>query len=143
MSPELDKQLCEKYPLIFADRSKSMQESCMFWGLDVGNGWYNLLDQLCSFLQFHTDKNDYPQVIATQVKEKFGTLSFYNRMEKKEGSERSYEMLDGAISFAELISGSICENCGNPGKISGKGWLKTRCETCLAIEDSPVKTSKE
>lgn len=61
------------------------------------------------------------QVVATQVKEKFGTLRFYT-----EGGD---EYCGGVISMAEAISGVTCERCGNPGKTNNSGWLKTLCET--------------
>lgn len=51
----LDKYLCDKYPKIFCDRNKSEMESCMHWGLSVGNGWFNLLDELCNQIQHHID----------------------------------------------------------------------------------------
>ena len=49
----------------------------MCWGFSCGDGWYLLIDRLCSSLQWDTDTNKYPQVVATQVKEKYGTLRFY------------------------------------------------------------------
>jgi hypothetical protein len=120
MSPDKDKALCEKYPKIFANRGGDMRETCMSWGLACGDGWYGLLDRLCSLLQWDTDKNGHPQVVAFQVKEKYGTLRFYTC-----GSdERQY----GMISFAEHESGYICEVCGLPGEINEAGWMYTRCE---------------
>ena len=47
MKPELDKQLCEKYPKIFKNRNASQMESCMYWGIDVSDGWYDIIDALC------------------------------------------------------------------------------------------------
>lgn len=61
-----------------------------------------------------------PQVVATQVKEKFGTLRFYVY-----GSDK---YCDGVISMAEALSGVTCEVCGNSGKTNNSGWLKTLCE---------------
>jgi hypothetical protein len=48
MKKELDNKLCETYPKIFRNRNASMQESCMHWGFECGDGWYNLIDQLCN-----------------------------------------------------------------------------------------------
>jgi hypothetical protein len=47
---DLDKQLCEKYPLIFRDRHANMQVTAMCWGIGVGDGWYNIIDILCGLL---------------------------------------------------------------------------------------------
>lgn len=185
MTPELDKQLCEKYPLIFADRDKSAMESCMFWGLAVGDGWYNLIDTLCATIQDHIDwsiksnqmtkehnamviaaragdltlfnnrftkispqwrdkylnemlattvdgENNYglgiradseiiPQLVADQVKEKFAGLRFYHH-----GGD---EFCDGVIRQAAAMSVRTCEECGAPGTVGGRSWIKTLCDT--------------
>lgn len=55
MRQELDKLLCEKYPKMMVNRNKNMQETCMCWGFDCGDGWYNILDQLMSNIQHHID----------------------------------------------------------------------------------------
>lgn len=174
MNLELDKQLCEKYPKIFADRNKPMTETCMCWGFDHGEGWYNIIDSLCSNIQHHIDwtqkkyentlkrnammlaarqgdwslfdayyqtilpsvKEEYkqraltdeikepelpcPQVVAEQVKEKFGTLRFYYR-----GGD---DYIDGVVSMAESMSAVTCETCGKPGTTTRGGWIRTLCE---------------
>lgn len=73
-------------------------------GITCGDGWFNLLDALSSTLQFQTDHCRALQVIAIQVKEKFGALSFYRR--EVSGAQH------GMISLAEAMSTRICENCG-------------------------------
>ena len=55
MKQELDKLLCEKYPKMMVNRNKNMQETCMCWGFDCGDGWYNILDQLMGNIQHHID----------------------------------------------------------------------------------------
>ena len=55
MKQELDKLLCEKYPKMMVNRNKSMQETCMCWGFDCGDGWFNILDQLMGNIQHHID----------------------------------------------------------------------------------------
>jgi hypothetical protein len=125
MREELDKQLCTKYPLIFAKRNGDMTETCMYWGFECGDGWYDLIDELCGTIQNYIDNNSsatrvIPQLVAEQVKEKFGTLRFYTS-----GGDR---LIDGMIWFAESMSGRICEVCGSPGKSSGSGWITTLCK---------------
>lgn len=121
MRPELDNALCEKFPLIFADRSGSMTTTAMCWGFDVGDGWYSLIDVLCEELQRDTDQQGALQVVATQVKEKYGGLRFYVHA----ASDRQMAMID----FAEALSYRICEDCGAPGSLDErKGrWMTTRC----------------
>ena len=133
MKQELDKLLCEKYPKMMVNRNKPMQETCMCWGFECGDGWYNILDQLMSNIQHHIDWNNknfekgytqykqVPQVTLDQVKEKFGTLRFYYT-----GGD---DVIDGMVRMAESMSGVTCEECGNSGTTGGQGWLVTLCET--------------
>lgn len=139
MNEILDKQLCEKYPKIFAGRNSPMTETCMCWGFGHGDGWYNIINQLCSNIQGHIDWNnsqrerllkenkhnltipdEIKQVVATQVKEKFGTLRFYY-----EGGDSK---IDGMVRMAESMSSVTCETCGKPGTTGGTGWIHTACE---------------
>jgi hypothetical protein len=55
MKQELDKLLCEKYPKMMVNRNLPMTETCMCWGFDCGDGWYNILDQLMGNIQHHID----------------------------------------------------------------------------------------
>lgn len=55
MKQELDVKLVEKYPKIFKNRYASMQTTAMCWGVDCGDGWYNILNVLCANIQRHID----------------------------------------------------------------------------------------
>lgn len=126
MSPELDAKLCGDYPLIFANRTADPGSTLMCWGFDHGDGWYLLIDRLCRHIQHHIDSaarqgRTVPQVVAVQVKEKFGTLRFY--------ADGGDEFTRSAIWFAEALSGDICEVCGDPGERRNTGWIRTLCDT--------------
>jgi hypothetical protein len=132
MRQELDRLLCEKYPKMMVNRNLPMTETCMCWGFDCGDGWYNILNQLMGNIQHHIDwKNRkgevVPQVTLDQVKEKFGTLRFYYT-----GGD---DAIDGMVRMAESMSGVTCEECGSPGKRRGKGWIYTACEAHTKPED--------
>lgn len=136
MSPELDKKLCEKYPVIFRDRHGNKMTTAMCWGFDHGDGWYHLLDSLCHTIQSHIDSNqehihwcyqngaeppeEIPQVVAVQVKEKYATLRFYYN-----GGDSH---IDGAVHAIETLSRYVCEECGKPGEVRNDGWLRTLCD---------------
>lgn len=177
MREDLDTELCKKYPKIFADRYKSMRETCMCWGFECGDGWYNILNTACGMIQSHIDWSRkqrlsnlrfnralkkalsgnkepltkyysfngvvdgyvlerveeaitkaafrnvveaVPQVVADQVKEKFGTLRFYVH-----GGD---EYTNGIVAMAEAMSANMCETCGKPGKLRGRGWIYTACD---------------
>ena len=171
MSPELEEKLFTKYPKIFRDANKSPQESCMAFGLEVGDGWYDLIDVLCeAFTYTYTttvkvDEEDAkrldikpyidrdgrimcffnvkpPQVVADQVKEKFGTLRFYYHLEYSEDNlslvetkkypeldainKRYADYIDGVVHFADIASGRTCEVTGTEGVLQKRGgWWKT------------------
>lgn len=132
MKQELDEALCAKYPKIFCNRHAPMTETAMCWGFDVGNGWYQILDSLCGNIQSyidwknrsadanHKDVKPVPQVVATQVKEKFGGLRFYY-----EGGD---EQIYGMVRMAESWASVTCEECGHPGTIRHGGWIRTLCD---------------
>lgn len=126
MKQELDEYLCKVYPKIFANRYKDMTETAMCWGFDCGDGWFQILNQLCNNIQHHInwknkDGEVVAQVVADQVKEKFGTLRFYYT-----GGD---DYISGLVSMAESMSGVTCEECGAPGESGGSGWISTLCET--------------
>ena len=55
MKQELQQKLYEKYPKIFRQKDMSMQETAMCWGIACGDGWYNIIDNLCFHLQSLVD----------------------------------------------------------------------------------------
>jgi hypothetical protein len=115
MSPELEKQLVEKYPKLFPEGPFWGAESP--WGVECGDGWYDILDNLCGSIASYGNADN---VVIDQIKEKFGTLRFYVT-----GGD---DMIDGMIWMAEHMSGHICEVCGNRGKMRTKGWMVTLCD---------------
>jgi len=126
MKQELDEYLCKVFPKIFAQRNLPMTETCMCWGFECGDGWFNIINQLCQNIQHHIDwknkeKEVVAQVVVSQVKEKYGTLRFYYS-----GGD---DTIDGMVSMAASMSGVTCEQCGNPGTQNYGGWITTLCET--------------
>ena len=123
MKQELEKKLVEKYPKIFGQIRSTPQQSCMAFGIETGDGWYWLLDNLCKGLQHNIDNNGQPQIVAAQVKEKFGGLRFY----VNSATDEQYAI----ISFVEDLSYSICESCGSTENISQtEGYIRTLCSSC-------------
>ncbi len=121
MTPEKDAPLCQRYPKIFADRHADLSVSLMGFGLAVRDGWLDLIDRLCAQLQSISDQPGAPQVVALQVKEKFGSLSFYVRGANDEHM--------AAIAAAARESKQICEICGAGGNlVVVSGCWMTRCD---------------
>jgi len=140
MTENLDSYLVEKYPKIFVNRYENMTKTAMCWGFEHGDGWFWLLDQLCYSIQSYIDTNNkflsddekIPQVVASQVKEKFGILCFYYY--------GGNSQIDGMISMTENMSGSVCEFCGSTEDIgSTKGWISIICKSCYDNSGDNIK----
>jgi hypothetical protein len=121
MHKALETILVKRYPTIFKKVGGDPKETCMHWGIAVGKGWFKIIADLCkSFLKFGDE------VVAEQVKEKFGGLRFYINPVQKEHEKEIYEL----IAKAEELSINTCETCGEPGEQRGKGWVRTLCYKC-------------
>jgi hypothetical protein len=139
MDRELQNKLYEKYPQFFVNKDKTPMESPMCFGIEVGNGWYQILSNVCWMIRQHEDnkrwrkkyleEND-PEKLAAepeyfpvkfdQVKEKYGGLRLYFS-----GGD---DYVEGLVSMAEAISYYVCEICGNKGEANKGGWISVRCE---------------
>jgi hypothetical protein len=107
MKEELDKLLCEKYPKMMVNRTKPMMETCMCWGFECGDGWFNILDQLMGNIQHHIDWKE---------KQRHSAID-YNKMAKaaKEGNFDLFEKANEYIQdkehkqkrLAETIAGDF------------------------------------
>lgn len=120
MSPELEQKLVEAYPEIFVDYKN--ENSPMYWGIQCGDGWYDLIESICWCIQSRIDiDTSLKQPTASTIKEKFGRLRI--------SMIDTDEYTNGVFHFAELISGRICEVCGGQGKVDTDefGVVRTRC----------------
>jgi hypothetical protein len=196
MNIKLQNKLYNDYPKIFKDATKSMKETCMCWGCECGDGWYTILDTLCKALtrtystSISLDEEDgkrlgikpyqwkdgphysftveCPQVVADQVKEKYGTLRFYFHLEYSDTItqlleskkypdlskilDRFSNFIDGIVHYAEIAAGMTCEVTGKPGALhtTPGHWYKTlniefaaNDESYKSREYEPVKFKNE
>jgi len=121
MKKELELKLVRKYPGLFVDYGGDMTKTCMAWGCSHGDGWYDILDVMCSNLE------KYDGVILAQVKEKFGGLRIYIHG----GNDDNWEEIHELISKAEEDSYKTCEYCGKPATLNqGRYWWRTVCDDC-------------
>jgi hypothetical protein len=166
MRKQLQRQLKEKYEILYpvVIKEKRYNEPFSDFGYECGDGWYNLIDELLSWLKFQHLTNQYPKITITQVKEKFGYLSFYYNnpefddmiwadwqlelpIEKlKSEFENQISKIRGAVSFASSISNTICENCGSNHEVARNNgnWINYYCKECrLAYDFKKVKEKEE
>jgi len=64
-----------------------------------------------------------------KILHKIKLLSYEENLLENQSS--AMNEIEGMISFAEHLSGRICESCGKEGKLTGKGWVTTLCDKCL------------
>lgn len=90
-------------------------------GFECGDGWMGLIYRLSQDISTHVESTGL-NIVATQVKEKFGTLRFY----VDGGDDEVFQLIDAA----EKESEAICELCGAPGTLVMTGWCSTLCDSC-------------
>jgi hypothetical protein len=149
MTPELEQHIREKYPLIFSQRCEMSINDGWFDIIDmlcsnIQNRIDNIVMQRQYAIEWNKDVNDpdydwadrsfvkrkerqvpelVEQVVATQIKEKFGTLRFYYN-----GGD---EFIRGLDSMAASMTSRTCEECGSPGtsrSTKKQRWVRVLCE---------------
>lgn len=109
MAPDLTETLKNKYSSIFGPT----------FYFECNDGWFTLIDNTCKVIQQHLKySTGVEQVIARQVKEKFGGLRFYY--------SGGNDYILGVVDLAEQMSYNICEISGLPGSMHvNLGHFKT------------------
>ena len=162
MRREIDEALCARYPLIFKDRNADMRTTAMCWGLECGDGWYNIIDTLCGLLtyEYRSAKSRYDHLMdvgvgnvlygtktvtqealdeaKTKLDEETLKVPVAVQVKEKFGGLRFYVQAATDkhyqyISFAESMSYRTCEECGAPGKTYTDGWHTTLCDIHAAM----------
>lgn len=123
--------LIKDFPRLYRGREKSITESSMPFGFACGDGWFALIYKLSAEIEaiakkHNIDENTDAWPKAVQVKEKFGGLRFYIDIE----SESIRKQVSDLVEQAEGKSFTICERCGQPGKVRFDSWVKTLCDAC-------------
>jgi len=148
MNKNKQEKIYKRYPDIFKEKDLSCQETNMCWGIACGDGWEILIYAICN--EIENIKRFYPgvNIVATQVKEKFGGLRFYYRLENNESIEyneceydRINAMVDGAISIAESLSYAICEKCGSTDQVkkhTNNMYIRSLCKKCRGEDGDNV-----
>ena len=156
MNKELEKKLSDKFPFMKKGKSLIEQHNAGFiddlysaFGLECGDGWYDLIYELCTEIQKAIDESRLPvNVEINQVKEKYGGLRFYYSLNFKENglgsidANKRKELSEKIFKLTNIYedkSYGVCELCGKPGKLrEDLDWMQTLCEECY----SKVKDKK-
>jgi len=107
MRQELDALLCEKYPKMMVNRNKGPMETCMCWGFECGDGWFQILNQLMGNIQHHIDWKERQREVAIkfrkmseQLKAGDSTLfeeEFKDMINQEYKTKRKQELIDDPL----------------------------------------------
>lgn len=125
MRTEFEERLRENYPQLFRHLRTDPMIVPLGRGIEVEDGWSDLIDRLCRDLSEELERNPDPGFCLEQVKQKFGVL-------------RVYATATTNARIAELIatvteeSRMTCETCGatRATQVTHKGKMQTLCPAC-------------
>ena len=122
----------KKYPKIFQDYKGN--PGGVNWK-DIPDGWVPVIDTLCKSIQHYIDNTSKwnneekkfinpPQVVCSQMKEKYGGLRFYT-----DGHD---DIVEGMIHMAEVMCDNICQDCGTDKDLGTTSqYIMTICRGCV------------
>lgn len=123
-------RLFRAFPALYRDRAAPITQSLMAFGFECGDGWVELLYNLSQALTEHAKKAGL-DIVATQVKEKWGELVVY-----ADGTDDEAYRL---IEVAQAASAKLCEVCGASGRLYTRGWRQTRCPAHAPHDQAPSR----
>jgi hypothetical protein len=120
MNSELVKKFYDRWPKWFNGLTLTPYESCLAFGFECGEGWFDILWRLCEDIEKLNPPKDFE---VHQIKEKFGGLRFYTGA----GTDEIFDR----IEQAEQESYKTCEACGSTKNVTSEGrWITTLCKEC-------------
>lgn len=140
--------LVEAHPLLFRGQHPVVMS-------DLPAGWYDLVDRLCSDIESVVGPKACRRIEVKQIKEKFGTLSFYFSFDRRsdlhvdvlsqEGVQHAViqsrpsdpeafeAQIRELVDAAQKASAETCKVCGSPARLGNVGgWVTTLCDVHLA-----------
>lgn len=165
MNPKKQNRLVRKYPSLYRDVGGDPRTTCMTWGFECGDGWYDIIDNLSAIITHHEETLEKFKVKPT-FRSRFNDMLVFIRIKmnkifypnyykqericavqvkEKFGSLRAYmshqdDYISGAIAMAEAMSALTCEVCGKRGYINNDGnWMQCLCKECRMEKDERNK----
>lgn len=149
MDVKYEKELYELDPDFFSEAIACIngvldeKTTCMFWGCECGDGWY---EPLKKFITKVKEINDLAKMynsvfVCEQLKEKYGELTVYYTV-KKYDPEKDFcdvektnaleKIFSDCLEQAERDCWNICENCGSKDNIvTTQGYIQRICQKCF------------
>ena len=125
MNRILQNTLLKRYHIFF-DYLKEDKRDIMlpiYFGIECGDGWFIILDTLMYRIKEYCHYHKVEPIEIKQIKEKFGTLSFYYS-----GGDSH---ISGIVSMATHMSTRTCEFCGTTNNVGRtEQWISIICKDC-------------
>jgi hypothetical protein len=112
-------EIFNKYPELFARKDLPITQSCMPWGLEIGRGWYGIIEEACEKIDKYCKENNI-QIEFEQIKEKYDGLRIYYM------GDDNY--VDKVIEDAENKADITCCMCGK--QTTEKHRYSVVCKDC-------------
>lgn len=140
MKKEMQDNLYSRYPELFTQANWTIGKTCMCWGICTGDGWFNIINNLCSEIMSYCAVNNKRVPEFSQIKEELGALAV--------NIDYGDNIIWDLIKIAQGESEMVCEYCGvfgSEANITTEGtWLKTLCAICRnKNEEDKERKSKE
>jgi len=154
MKKELEEKIYAIDPVFFREKDMDMTKTCMCWGLECGDGWFepvkrlaekaSLLNQMLAPLNMCVN--------ASQIKSKFAEFRCYWEMSvldtrndypltdaQQDLVDTAQRMMDDAVDACERECSQTCELCGKTATFSDEmtvcgSWLTVKCKDCAQKE---------
>ena len=137
ISPELEKRLCEEFPLLFRMSHLESPDMCCGWeGIRCHDGWFELIRDLSIKIMEHADRNHLDPMVK-KISSRGALLQF-----EVEGAD---EYILDLCGQARKESSHICEICGAPGHFASNPPYEIRvcCPKHVVAKDDRPLTSEE
>lgn len=131
MNEQNTQRLYRDFPRLFRKR-----DGAMAWGIACGDGWVGLICELSRGIEDKSrefgllPESDISPVVV-QVKEKFGTLSFYLDFPSGDNDDKTFiSAIRQLVIRAADQSSKTCERCDHPSMLRRGGWWHAYCDSC-------------
>lgn len=130
MTTELEERLRTSYPHLFRHLRTDPMSVPLGRGIEVEDGWFDVIDRLCRGLSEELESNPDPPFCLEQVKQKFGVLRVY-------ATASANPRVGELVAAAAGESRTTCEACGatGAGLVTRRGTMRTLCPTCRPDSD--------
>ncbi len=136
MKIELEQRIASDFPFM---RCVDRNGDTDVIGIFIDDGWYDLLNELCGRIAaLYRDFGAEPDIIAEEVKEKYGGMRFEYYFDTGRPTEQTnsvHKAINDLVSQYENLSETVCEKCGKPGRLREElPWILTLCDECLLAQ---------